>query len=85
MTPEPNYVYALDLTRQGAIRWEFRPEMPKLEAAIKVGCCGALTRGLAYADGKIFFNDGQVFVLNAADGKVVHRGSGRARSTGARW
>ena len=53
VTPKPNYVYALDLARQGAIKWEFRPEMPKLEAAIKAGCCGAQTRGLAFADGKI--------------------------------
>ena len=75
VTPKPNYVYALDLARQGAIKWEFRPEMPKLDAAIKAGCCGAQTRGLAYADGKIFYNalDGQVFALNADDGKVVWR------------
>ena len=25
VTPEPNYVYALDLTRDGFIKWEFRP------------------------------------------------------------
>src|SRR5262245_46968773 len=24
VTPKPNYVYALDLARQGAIKWEFR-------------------------------------------------------------
>jgi PQQ-dependent dehydrogenase (methanol/ethanol family) len=84
VTPKPNYVYALDLARQGAIKWEFRPEMPKLEAAIKAGCCGAQTRGLAYADGKVFFNalDGQVFALNAVDGKVVWRAENADLSIG---
>ena len=28
VTPKPNYVYALDLVRQGVIKWEFRPEFP---------------------------------------------------------
>src|SRR5688572_25934269 len=75
VTPKPNYVYALDLTRQGAIKWEFRPEIPQLETAIKSACCGAQTRGLAYADGKIFYNtlDGQVLALNAETGEVVWR------------
>jgi PQQ-dependent dehydrogenase (methanol/ethanol family) len=77
VTPKPNYIYALDLTRQGVIKWEFRPEIPpaQLEAAIKAACCGGQTRGLAYADGKIFYNtlDGQVFALNADTGAVVWR------------
>lgn len=75
VTPKPNYVYAVDLTRQGVIKWEFRPEIPQLETAIKSACCGAQTRGLAYADGKIFYNtlDGQVFALNAETGAVVWR------------
>jgi len=75
VTPKPNYVYALDLRRDGVIKWEFRPDMPNLEATIKAACCGAQTRGLAYADGKIFYStlDGQVFALNAQDGKVVWR------------
>src|SRR5499426_1730747 len=74
-TPKPNYIYALDLTRDGVIKWEFRPEMPQLDAAIKAACCGAQTRGLAYADGKIFYStlDGQVFALNAENGQVIWR------------
>ena len=75
VTPKPNYVYAIDLAREGVIKWEFRPEIPQvqLEAAIKVACCGGQTRGLAYADGKIFFSslDGQVFALNAETGALV--------------
>src|SRR5215467_11704278 len=75
VTPKPNYVYALDLTRDGVIKWEFRPEMPQMDAAIKAACCGAQTRGLAYAEGKIFYStlDGQVFALNADNGSMRWR------------
>ena len=75
ITPKPNYVYALDLARQGVIKWEFRPEIPDLETAVRSACCGAQTRGLAYADGRIFFStlDGQVFALDAETGDVVWR------------
>jgi len=75
VTPKPNYVYALDLTRDGVIKWEFRPDFPQIDAATKAACCGAQTRGLGYADGKIFYStlDGQVFALNADTGKVVWR------------
>ena len=52
VTPKPNYVYALDLTRDGVIKWEFRPEMPQMDTTIQRACCGAQTRGLAYADGR---------------------------------
>ena len=75
VTPKPNYVYALDLTRQGVIKWEFRPEFPDLETAVRSACCGAQTRGLTYADGRIFFAtlDGQVFSLDAETGDVNWR------------
>ena len=77
VTPKPNYVYALDLTRDGVIKWEFRPEMPQMDAAIKAACCGAQTRGLAYADGKIFYStlDGQVFALECRrrQSRLAHR------------
>jgi lanthanide-dependent methanol dehydrogenase len=66
VSPKPNYVYALDLNTDGVIKWEFRPDM-NVEEATRQGCCGAQTRGLNYAEGKIFFNtlDGQVFGLAA--------------------
>ncbi len=75
VTPKPNVVYALDLTRQGAIKWEFRPEFEDLEATVRSACCGAQTRGLAYADGRVFFVtlDGQVFSLDAETGEVIWR------------
>ena len=75
VTPKPNHVYALDLTRQGAIKWEFRPEFADFETTVRSACCGAQTRGLAYADGRIFFVtlDGQVFSLDAETGEVIWR------------
>ena len=56
VTPKPNYVYALDLTRQGVIKWEFRPEISDEERMLKSACCGAQTGGLAYDNGRIFFS-----------------------------
>ena len=75
VTPKPNYVYALDLVRQGVIKWEFRPEIPDLETAVRSACCGAQSRGLAYADGRIFFAtlDGQVFALDSETGEEIWR------------
>lgn len=75
VTPKPNRVFALDLTQQGLIKWEFRPEFNDLERTISRACCGAQTRGLAYSDGKIFFNtlDGQLFALIADNGQVLWR------------
>jgi PQQ-dependent dehydrogenase (methanol/ethanol family) len=75
VTPKPNYVYAIDLKQDGVIKWEFRPEMTaaQRDLATKRACCGAQTRGLAYANGRIFYNtlDGVVYALNAENGKVV--------------
>ena len=84
VTPKPNYVYALDLVREGVIKWEFRPEIPDLETTVRSACCGAQTRGLAYADGRIFFAtlDGQVFALDAETGDVVWRAENATVQTG---
>ncbi|MGD9739382.1 MAG: PQQ-binding-like beta-propeller repeat protein [Bauldia sp.] len=83
VSPKPNYVYALDLTQNGVIKWEFRPDM-NVEEATRQGCCGAQTRGLNYAEGKIFFNtlDGQVFGLDAETGEAVWRTVGADLSIG---
>ena len=83
VSPKPNYVYALDLTTNGVIKWEFRPDM-NVEEATRQGCCGAQTRGLNYAEGKIFFNtlDGQVFGLDAATGEALWRTVGADSSIG---
>ena len=72
VTPKPNYVLALDLNNDGSVIWEYRPEM-NVEEATRQGCCGAQTRGLNYAEGKIFLNtlDGQVFGLDAETGEEL--------------
>jgi lanthanide-dependent methanol dehydrogenase len=74
ITPFPNIVYALDLTKPGApLRWKFEPKPESY--AQGVACCDVVNRGLAYADGKIFFNtlDNQTIALNAGDGKELWR------------
>ena len=71
LTPKPNTVYALDLTREGFIKWSYRVDQPNLSQA--KACCGAQSRGISYADGKIILNslDGQLIALNANTGAVL--------------
>ena len=71
----PNTVLAVDLNTQSII-WEFRPDVDR-EAALRA-CCNDQTRGLQYAEGKIFFHtlDGQVFALDAETGEALWRSVG---------
>jgi PQQ-dependent dehydrogenase (methanol/ethanol family) len=74
VTPYPNDVYALDLTRPGApVKWHFSPK-PR-PASQGVACCDVVNRGGVYADGRLFFNtlDGQTIALDAASGRQVWR------------
>jgi lanthanide-dependent methanol dehydrogenase len=72
-TPYPNILYALDLTKQGAVKWSFDPKAPA--AAQGVACCDTVNRGAVFADGKVVFNtlDGQTIAVDAASGKEVWR------------
>jgi PQQ-dependent dehydrogenase (methanol/ethanol family) len=76
-SPKPNYVYALDLNKEGVIKWEFRPTMD-VALATSQTCCGAQTRALYYAEGKIFYAtlDGQVIGLDAKSGEQLWRSVG---------
>ena len=70
VTPFPNVLYALDLTRPGApMKWKYEPR--PLAAAQGVACCDVINRGAVYADGAIFFNtlDGRTISLDAATGQ----------------
>lgn len=69
-TPYPNYVYAIDLNHFDRFAWKFEP--PKNPNAPPVACCDVVNRGVAYADGKILMDTlgGEVYALNAKDGKV---------------
>jgi PQQ-dependent dehydrogenase (methanol/ethanol family) len=74
ITPFPNLLYALDLTKPGApAKWVFKPE-PRA-ASQGIACCGPVNRGAAYDAGKIFFNtlDGQTIAVDANSGKEVWR------------
>jgi lanthanide-dependent methanol dehydrogenase len=74
VTPFPNIVYALDLTRPGGDqKWMFKPK--PLPASQGVACCDVVNRGVAYADGRIIFNtlDNQTIALNAETGEETWR------------
>ena len=72
ITPYPNLVYALDLTKPGAPKkWTFAPRPER--AAQGVACCDVVNRGLVYDNGRLFFNtlDDHVVALDAATGNQV--------------
>lgn len=71
LTPKPNTVYALDLEREGYILWSYRADQPELEKA--AACCGAQSRGVSYAEGRIVINtlDGQLIALDAETGEEL--------------
>ena len=74
VTPFPNELYALDLTKPGAPpKWKYQP--PVQAAAQGVACCDKVNRGAAFADGRIFYNtlDNQVVAVDAATGAEVWR------------
>jgi lanthanide-dependent methanol dehydrogenase len=74
VTPFPNHLYALDLTKPGApLKWEYDPK-PK-PASQGVACCDVVNRGAVYWQGKIFFNtlDGDTIAVSADTGKPVWR------------
>lgn len=70
VTPFPNYLYALDLTRPGApLAWKYEPR--PLAAAQGVACCDVVNRGAVYADGLVIFNtlDNRTVAVDAATGR----------------
>jgi lanthanide-dependent methanol dehydrogenase len=72
ITPYPNYLYALDLTKPGApTKWVFKPK--PATASQGVACCDVVNRGAVYDNGKIFFNtlDGQTFAVDANSGQMA--------------
>ena len=74
VTPYPNILYALDLTKPGApAKWVYRPQ--PLSAAQGVACCDVVNRGPAYADGRIFLNtlDAHTVAVDVQTGREVWR------------
>jgi PQQ-dependent dehydrogenase (methanol/ethanol family) len=70
VTPFPNVVFALDLSRPGApLKWKYEPK--PLAAAQGVACCDVVNRGAAYQDGLLVFNslDNRTIALDAETGQ----------------
>jgi len=71
----PNYVFALDLTKEGApVKWMYVPK--QMKEAPPVACCDLVHRGLNYAPGtpaKILMHtlDAQIIALDAETGKEL--------------
>ena len=69
LTPFPNLLYALDLTKSGApMKWMYNPK-PQAEAQ-GVACCDVVNRGPVFANGVIVFTtlDNHVIAVDAASG-----------------
>jgi lanthanide-dependent methanol dehydrogenase len=72
VTPWPNLLYALDLTKPGApTKWMYDPHT--VPAAQGVACCDVVNRGAAYYNGKIYYNtlDDHTVAVDANTGKEV--------------
>jgi PQQ-dependent dehydrogenase (methanol/ethanol family) len=74
VTPYPNLLYALDLTKQGApVKWTYNPK-PQT-ASQGEACCDVVNRGPAYADGKIIYAtlDNNVVAVDTGSGAELWR------------
>ncbi len=73
VTPWPNKLYALDLTKQGALKWSFEPNPSA--AAKGEACCDWVNRGAVFADGKVIYNtlDGYTVAIDANSGNLAWR------------
>ncbi|HEY6991249.1 MAG TPA: methanol/ethanol family PQQ-dependent dehydrogenase [Bryobacteraceae bacterium] len=72
VTPFPNNLYALDLTKPGApVKWVY--EGHPAPSAQGVACCDTVNRGASYYNGKIYYNllDDQTVAVDANTGKEV--------------
>jgi PQQ-dependent dehydrogenase (methanol/ethanol family) len=72
VTPYPNYLYALDLTKPGApMKWVYQPNPEPSSQG--TACCDVVNRGAAYYNGKIYYNtlDVHTVAVDATTGKEV--------------
>lgn len=70
VTPYPNVLYAIDLTKPGgALKWSYEPRPD--QRSVGIACCDLVNRGAVYADGKIIYNtlDAQTVAVDANTGK----------------
>lgn len=74
VTPFPNLLYSIDLTKPGgAVNWVYAPNPD--QRAVGIACCDIVNRGAVYADGKIIYStlDAQTVAVDAKSGKEVWR------------
>ena len=66
----PRYVFAFN-AKDGTVKWKYEPELPTDFAATV--CCGLDSRGVAYANGKVFVTrlDAKMVALDANTGKEL--------------
>jgi PQQ-dependent dehydrogenase (methanol/ethanol family) len=72
VTPFPNNLIALDLTKPGfPQKWIFQPH-PDI-TSVGIACCDTVNRGASYADGKIIYNtlDAHTVAVDANTGKLA--------------
>ena len=72
VTPWPNVLYAMDLTKPGgAVKWTYKP-YPS-DRAVGIACCDIVNRGATYANGRIFYNtlDAHTVAIDANTGKEI--------------
>ena len=69
-SPFPNKVFAINLEDQ-TMKWKYQPKQDA--AVIAVMCCDTISRGVAYANGKIFLQqaDTTLVALDAKTGKEL--------------
>ena len=74
VTPYPNNLIAVDLTKPGgAIKWIFEPHPDP--RAVGIACCDVVNRGASFANGKIIYSllDANVVAVNADAGTEAWR------------
>jgi PQQ-dependent dehydrogenase (methanol/ethanol family) len=74
VTPFPNYLFAIDLSKPGGERrWTFDPKADP--RAVGIACCDVVNRGASYADGKVIYAtlDAQAIAVDARTGTEVWR------------
>lgn len=72
VTPWPNFLYALDLTKPGApMKWVYSPNPSP--ASQGEACCDVVNRGAAFYEGRIYYNtlDDHTVAVDAQTGQQV--------------
>ena len=73
VSPFPNKLFALDLTRRGQVKWVFDPHADPF--AQDKACCDKVNRGAVFANGKVIYAalDNTVLAVDAVTGGQVWR------------